>query len=104
MFCFSIGTVPLMLGFGSAIAFLGETLYGTGIEGGFDFNCGHGAFNGDTGNCAGWTELSADIPDGRHRFTEKQEIQQLKRTEHNMFIVSFSPANIRISLSEQVSR
>ena len=36
MFCFSIGTVPLMLGFGSAIAFLGETLYGTGIEGGFD--------------------------------------------------------------------
>lgn len=24
MFCFSIGTVPLMLGFGSAIAFFGE--------------------------------------------------------------------------------
>lgn len=70
MFCFSIGTVPLMLGFGSAIAF--ETLYGTGIEGGFDFNCGHGAFNGDTGNCAGWTEFSADIPDGRHRFTDNR--------------------------------
>ena len=34
MFCFSIGTVPLMLGFGSAIAFLGKRFTGLVLKAG----------------------------------------------------------------------
>ena len=34
MFCFSIGTVPLMLGFGSAIAFLGKRFTGMVLKAG----------------------------------------------------------------------
>ena len=34
MFCFSIGTVPLMLGFGSAVAFLGKRFTGLVLKAG----------------------------------------------------------------------